>query len=161
MDKCNDCKYEYDGICKVAGQRCDTMVSCDITENKLKEEMLKMPTIRKDETEMENKHDNINPDHYKERTSIECIDAMIMTFGAKRTSEYCVQNAYKYVWRHKYKNGLEDLKKAEWYINKFDELVTWCETSFIANGTVKKEYIELGQFLRKLIERARKEYEKE
>lgn len=106
------------------------------------------------------KTDNVNhPKHYEGHCSIECIDAMIMTFGAKRTAEYCVQNAYKYAWRHKYKNRLEDLKKAEWYLDKFDELVTWCETKFSADGTVETKYLELGQFLRGMIGTERKEYE--
>lgn len=111
------------------------------------------------EKEEQNKQDNINPDHYKERTSIECIDAMIMTFGTKRTAEYCVQNAYKYAWRHKYKNGLEDLKKAEWYLDKFDELVTRCETKFTAGGVVEKRYIEIGIILRCMVKAEREEYE--
>lgn len=106
------------------------------------------------------KTDNVNhPKHYEGHCSIECIDAMIMTFGAKRTAEYCVQNAYKYAWRHKYKNRLEDLKKAEWYLDKFDELVTWCETKFSADGVIETKYLELGQFLRGMIETERKEYE--
>lgn len=96
------------------------------------------------ENEERKKRDSINPAHYKDRTSIECIDAMIMTFGVKRTAEYCVQNAYKYVWRYKYKNRLEDLKKAEWYLDKFNELVTRCETKITANGVVGKRYIEIG-----------------
>lgn len=111
------------------------------------------------EKEEQNKHDNINPGHYKERTSIECIDAMIMTFGVKRTAEYCVQNVYKYVWRHKYKNRLEDLKKAEWYLDKFDELVTRCETKFTADGVVEKRYIEIGITLRCMVKTEREEYE--
>ena len=104
--------------------------------------------------------DNVNhPKHYADSCSIECIDAMVMTFGAERTAEYCVQNAYKYAWRHKYKNRLEDLKKAEWYLDKFDELVTWCETKFSADGEIETKYLELGQFLRGMIETERKEYE--
>lgn len=107
-----------------------------------------------------NEKDNVNhPKHYADSCSIECIDAMVMTFGAKGTAEYCVQNAYKYAWRHKYKNRLEDLKKAEWYLDKFDELVTWCETKFSADGAIKTKYLELGQFLRGMIDTERKEYE--
>lgn len=105
-----------------------------------------------------NKHDNINPDHYKERTSIECIDAMIMTFGAKRTAEYCVQNAYKYVWRHKYKNRLEDLKKAEWYLDKFEDLVVLCESELVIDGTVERKYKEITVTLKHLIKTGREEY---
>lgn len=106
------------------------------------------------------KVDNVNhPKHYEGHTSIECIDAMILTFGAKRTAEYCVQNAYKYAWRHKYKNKLEDLKKAEWYLNEFDDLATWCETKFSAEGAIEKKYLEIGQVLRGMIKTERKRYE--
>lgn len=112
------------------------------------------------EKEEQNKHDNVNhPKHYEGHCSIECIDAMIMTFGAKRTAEYCVQNAYKYAWRHKYKNKLEDLKKAEWYLDKFDELVNRCETKFTADGVVEKRYIEIGITLRCMVKTEREEYE--
>lgn len=106
------------------------------------------------EKEEQNKHDNINPDHYKERTSIECIDAMIMTFGAKRTAEYCVQNAYKYVWRHKYKNRLEDLKKAEWYIDKFEELSEILEQDDMVWQT-EMRYREISRTLKRLIKKGR------
>lgn len=99
-----------------------------------------------------------HPRHYEGHCSIECIDAMIMTFGVKRTAEYCVQNAYKYVWRHKYKNRLEDLKKAEWYLDKFDELVNRCETKFTADGVVEKRYIEIGITLRNMVKTGREEY---
>lgn len=106
----------------------------------------------------QNKHDNINPDHYKERTSIECIDAMIMTFGAKRTAEYCVQNAYKYVWRHKYKNRLEDLKKAEWYLEKFEELQETYENEFGIIGATELRYKEIVTTLKRLVKTGREEY---
>lgn len=68
--------------------------------------------------------DNVNhPKHYANSCSIECIDVMQATFGIKDLSKYCVINAYKYLWRYKNKNGKEDLNKAEWYLNKFDELL--------------------------------------
>ena len=67
-------------------------------------------TMEQNET---NKQDKINPAHYKERTSIECIDAMRIAFGDMDVAIYCIINAYKYLWRHKHKNKLEDLKKAE------------------------------------------------
>ena len=186
MDKCNGCKYEYDGICTATGEECNIINVCTILKHKVRERVLETPiiTIRKEETEMgkknkeckgcfgasmddcgsceketkPNKHDNINPDHYKERTSIECIDAMIMTFGAKRTAEYCVQNAYKYVWRHKYKNRLEDLKKAEWYLDKFEELDIRCEEKFVKGGVVEKRYLEIVETLRDMIKAGREEY---
>ena len=27
----------------------------------------------------------------------------------------------KYLWRYRYKNGVEDLKKAQWYLNELIE----------------------------------------
>lgn len=122
------------------------------TRNKRKGERKTMEEIKV--------NDSVNhPSHYEGHTSIECIDAMILTFGVKRTAEYCVQNAYKYIWRHENKNGIEDLKKAEWYLNKFDELVTWCETKFSADGTIETNYLEIGQVLRGMIKTERKKYE--
>ena len=61
--------------------------------------------------------DNVNhPSHYEGNTSLECIDVMELTFGTNAVSGFCVCNAFKYLWRHKYKNGLEDLQKAEQYL---------------------------------------------
>lgn len=78
----------------------------------------------KDITEKAKETDMVNhPKHYADSCSIECIDAMQATFGTKDLAKYCAVNSYKYLWRYKSKNGLEDLKKAEWYLNKFDELL--------------------------------------
>lgn len=67
-------------------------------------------------------NDPINPAHYKDHCSVECIDAMVIAFGAWETAYFCMCNAFKYLWRHKYKNGREDLKKAIWYLDKAEEL---------------------------------------
>ena len=68
--------------------------------------------------------DNINPDHYKSSTSLECIEAMEMVFSKNAVIDFCVCNAWKYIWRWKHKNGQEDLKKADWYIAKAKELIS-------------------------------------
>lgn len=60
--------------------------------------------------------DNINPDHYKSETSLECIEAMEIIFGEDAVLDFCLCNAWKYIWRWKNKNGEEDLNKANWYI---------------------------------------------
>lgn len=62
------------------------------------------------------------PAHYAS-TSIECIDAMVETQGIKAVVDFCVCNAFKYLWRHNSKNGDEDIKKANWYLNKAVELM--------------------------------------
>ena len=68
-------------------------------------------------------YDNVNkPQHYTEG-GIECIDAMIQTQGVSAVIDFCVCNAFKYIWRHNRKNGNEDLFKAQWYINKACELI--------------------------------------
>ena len=66
--------------------------------------------------------DNVeHPAHYTSG-SIECIDAMAETQGIEATKNFCICNAFKYLWRHDRKNGVEDVKKAVWYLNKFIEL---------------------------------------
>lgn len=62
-----------------------------------------------------------HPSHY-ETGQFECIDVMIETQGIKNVQAFCICNAFKYLYRHKNKNGLEDVKKARWYIDKFIEL---------------------------------------
>lgn len=65
--------------------------------------------------------DNVNhPSHYTGK--FECIDVMVETQGAEATKNFCVCNALKYIYRHRRKNGLEDIQKAIWYLNKAVEL---------------------------------------
>lgn len=59
-----------------------------------------------------------NPIHYTEG-NIECIDAIAeATEHLQGIEAVCTGNVLKYVWRWKKKNGVEDLKKAAWYLNK-------------------------------------------
>jgi len=64
--------------------------------------------------------DNVNsPSHYNQ-AGIECIDAIKASLG-DGYQDYCKGNVVKYLWRYKYKNGIEDLKKAQWYLNSMVE----------------------------------------
>lgn len=66
--------------------------------------------------------DNVNhPSHYTQG-GVECIDAMVAAFGKEAVANFCICNAFKYVWRTKHKNGKEDVDKALWYLNKYEEL---------------------------------------
>lgn len=66
--------------------------------------------------------DNVNhPAHY-ETGKFECIDVMVETQGEDAVKAYCLCAAFKYLYRHKRKNGLEDIKKARWYLDKYIEL---------------------------------------
>lgn len=59
-----------------------------------------------------------HPAHYT-NGKVECIDALeAATTGLEGIEAVCTANAIKYLWRWKYKNGLEDLKKAGWYITR-------------------------------------------
>lgn len=63
--------------------------------------------------------DAINPAHYKKSGRIECIEAIeSATADMSGLDAVCVANVIKYVWRHKSKNGIEDLKKAQWYLQR-------------------------------------------
>ena len=64
--------------------------------------------------------DNVNhPPHYNQ-AGIECLDAIAA--ATDNGYEYYLQgNIIKYLWRYRYKNGIEDLKKAQWYLNKLIE----------------------------------------
>lgn len=65
--------------------------------------------------------DNVNsPNHYT-TTSIECIVAMEAMLSHEEFIGYLRGNIFKYQWRYKQKNGIEDLKKAQWYQNKLLE----------------------------------------
>lgn len=69
-----------------------------------------------------NKMDNVNhPVHYKS-IKYECIDVMMETQGIEAVKNFCICNAFKYIYRHKNKNGIEDIKKTIWYLNKYIEL---------------------------------------
>lgn len=63
--------------------------------------------------------DNINsPSHYT-AGSVECIDAIAAaTTGMHGIEAVCTANVIKYVWRWKHKNGLEDLQKCRWYLDR-------------------------------------------
>ena len=83
--------------------------------------------------------DNINhPEHY-ETNGIECFDAILASQGEDSAKEFCICNAFKYIWRNKHKNSsTEDIKKAIWYLNKFVELSEGAET----DGVISYEQLE-------------------
>ena len=65
----------------------------------------------------ENVPDMVNhPQHYTQG-GIECIDALkAATVGKRGIEAVCVANVIKYLWRYEEKNGIEDVRKAKWYI---------------------------------------------
>lgn len=59
-----------------------------------------------------------HPSHYQSETGLEVIDVIeAFTFDLKGIEAFDTGNAIKYICRWKNKNGIEDLKKANWYLN--------------------------------------------
>lgn len=63
------------------------------------------------------KEDIVNPKRYTQN-KLECWD-----FWLKAGLDPLIASAVKYVWRYKYKNGIEDLKKAKVFLEKAIEEV--------------------------------------
>lgn len=69
--------------------------------------------IAEDKTDMVN-----HPSHYKSATGLEAIDVIeAFTFDLKGIEATDTGNIIKYICRWKNKNGLQDLRKAQWYLN--------------------------------------------
>ena len=63
-------------------------------------------------------HDSVdNPAHYN-KGGVECIDAIRGSMSAEAFRGFLKGNVMKYVFRYEAKNGLEDLRKARWYLER-------------------------------------------
>ena len=61
-----------------------------------------------------------HPPHYN-ASKIETID--MIESATEHGFEYYLQgNIIKYMVRYRHKNGIQDLKKAQWYLNKLIEV---------------------------------------
>ena len=80
-----------------------------------------------------------HPAHYQTSNGLETIDVMeAFTEDMAGYEAVCTSNILKYICRWKKKNGLEDLKKAEWYLKRLIEHIESSETVvYSADG---KEY---------------------
>lgn len=67
--------------------------------------------------------DNVNNPHHYNHKGVECINAIEASMEPSQFKGYLKGNIIKYLWRYEYKNGIEDLKKAQWYLNKL--ITTW------------------------------------
>ena len=85
------------------------------------ERMLKhyWDTHRKDGDSVANPNDPVNhPSHYTQG-GIECIDAIGAAVGGLSGMDAVLTSQIiKYIWRWKHKNGVEDLRKAGWYLDR-------------------------------------------
>lgn len=74
-------------------------------------------------------YDIINhPDHYQTKSGLETIQVIeAFTEDLKGIEAVCTGNVIKYICRWKKKNGLQDLKKAAWYLEHLIEHVNKIE----------------------------------
>lgn len=64
---------------------------------------------------IDNKERVDHPSHYQGKH--ECIDEMRALFSDEAVKAFCRCNIWKYTYRADSKNGEEDRKKAEWYMD--------------------------------------------
>lgn len=79
------------------------------------------PCVRCDAAQYFEEDDAVeHPEHYT-YGKYECIDVMTEVFGADEVADFCICNAFKYLFRcqHKHEAPIEDVKKAVWYLNKY------------------------------------------
>lgn len=63
-----------------------------------------------------------HPAHY-ETGKYECFDVMLECFGQEVVLDFCIANAFKYLYRHRNKNGMEDVEKAHWYLTRWIQIM--------------------------------------
>lgn len=78
-----------------------------------------------------------HPSHYN-NCSLECIDVMEITFGKISVYNFYICSAFKYIWRYRFKNGIEDVEKALNCINKAKEFTYY---DYDENAKILKNHI--------------------
>lgn len=58
-----------------------------------------------------------SPSHYT-RGEIDCIEALKASMTKEQFLGHLKATAIAYLWRYDLKNGVEDVKKAKWYIER-------------------------------------------
>jgi len=68
------------------------------------------------------KEDLVNhPSHYTDG-NIECIEAIEAQLTPEEYRGYLKGNVAKYLWREKYKGGVQSLQKAQWYLTRLVDI---------------------------------------
>jgi hypothetical protein len=77
-------------------------------------------------------NDPINPNHYKQG-GLESIDAIKAFMSHEAYKGFLKGNCQKYLFRYEKKNGIEDLRKCQWYLERL--LVVLEEEEEMVNST--------------------------
>lgn len=82
-----------------------------------------------------------HPDHYQSEGGLEVIDVIAQfTKGLDGVEAFAIGNTLKYICRFDKKNGVEDLKKAKWYI---DHVIEYRESGRKNHDTMIDSIVEL------------------
>ena len=105
-DECNGCD-----VCLL--EKFSGGVICDFDEWSDDKLAIAYDHVYKNSPDMVN-----HPKHYNQG-GIECIDALkAATVGKRGIEAVCVANIIKYCWRYEEKNGIEDVRQAQFYIER-------------------------------------------
>lgn len=80
------------------------------------------------------------PPHYA-TGKFECFDVMEEVYGVEYIKAFCICNAFKYLYRTNRKGGVEDIKKAVNYLNKYLDIICKNEEKPIIPDTEKLDSI--------------------
>lgn len=114
--------YDIAGVKEVTIQELKDMV---VLKESVNDKVASAEEFRKESIDdlPEFKHDFVNrPKHYTSG-NIECINAIQASMSKEAFAGFLKGNIIKYMWRYEHKNGIEDLKKSQWYQNKLIELL--------------------------------------
>jgi len=87
-------------------------------------------------------NDPVNkPQHYRQGP-IEAIDALESSMSAEAFEGYLKGNVMKYMWRYELKNRLQDLLKAQWYLQRLITKVDELKLSTLEEIIAEEEILE-------------------
>lgn len=142
---CPYCVHRYDisNYC----DSCREIINCSFANGDLKSMSKYEPDeniLSKITSGTESTDDPVNhPSHYQTKSGLETIQVIeAFTDGLEGIEAVCTANAIKYICRWKKKNGLQDLKKAQWYLNK---LIKHVEKSAEDAERVKTEAVKINR----------------
>ena len=126
-------------ICAMCGNYLDDDLKCYECGICDGENMTDTITLTTDTTFHGHYDDVNNPKHYN-RGGLECIEA-IEAMTEKMSGDIAphAANVLKYLWRCEYKNGLQDIDKAIWYLNRLKD--RWVQRNEVEeSGTGSKKF---------------------
>ena len=110
--KLNPPKKPVEEISKEVAEKLRAKLYSEDRENKLAEDLVN------------------HPEHYKANNGVEAIELIAaFTEDLKGMEAVCTANALKYLCRWHKKNGVEDLKKARWYLDYLINMMEETEES--------------------------------